>query len=251
MHTLRTRFSENIVAEFLPPQKASSDDHVIIFCDGLPSVPRKQRVLEFWSKKGYWVIHPRYRGTWESGGEFLRESPDVDIVDIINELPNGLTSLWDNIHFPLRPKRITLIGASFGGPAALLASRDPRVTSVIAISPVIDWRVPSPEEPLETFPELVQKTFGDAYRGTPYAWKKLLTGTFYNPASCAKDIDGKKIYIIHAADDKVSPVEPVRQFVKDTGARYTEYNKGGHLSMSEIMHFFVSRRVQSFLKRCE
>src|SRR5689334_22750902 len=99
---LRTRFNKDIVAEFLPSNKwtvpkewgrpykrkagKTNDEKVVILCDGMPSVPKKQGLAEFLSKKGFFVIYPRYRGAWESGGVFLQKPPEQDIKDIVDEL---------------------------------------------------------------------------------------------------------------------------------------------------------------------
>lgn len=78
----RTRFRNQIVAEFLPPSQPRKIQKLIILCDGMPSIPRKQPLCEFLAAQGYWVIYPRYRGAWESGGQFLAKSPHEDILDI-------------------------------------------------------------------------------------------------------------------------------------------------------------------------
>src|SRR5579864_8657883 len=83
----RTRFKKEIVAEFLPPATSSKQHNVIILCDGMPSIPRKQSLVEYLSGKGYWVFYPRWRGAWESGGQFLERSPHEDILDIVDDLP--------------------------------------------------------------------------------------------------------------------------------------------------------------------
>ncbi|HEV2174645.1 MAG TPA: hypothetical protein VGR71_13805, partial [Nitrospira sp.] len=70
----RTRFKNEILAEFLPPSRTGKKQKLIILCDGMPSIPRKQSLSKFLASKGFWVIYPRYRGAWESGGEFLRKS---------------------------------------------------------------------------------------------------------------------------------------------------------------------------------
>ena len=89
----RTRFRNDIVAEFLPPTRQGKRHKVIILCDGMPSIPSKEPLVEFLSKKGYWVFYPRWRGAWESGGQFLQKSPEQDILDVISELPNGVREL--------------------------------------------------------------------------------------------------------------------------------------------------------------
>src|SRR3989344_658233 len=130
MHAFRTRFKKDIVAEFLPPRRPSKK--VIIFAGGMPSVPANgSRLVEFFSKKGFWVFYPRYRGTWESSGKFLNISPEQDVIDVINQLPKGFRSAWDGKVYRVIPKELYVVGVSFGGPAAILAIRDPRVTNAI------------------------------------------------------------------------------------------------------------------------
>ena len=58
----RTRFKKEIVAEFLPPARQGKKQKVIILCDGMSGMPRKQPLMEFLAAKGYWVFYPRYRG---------------------------------------------------------------------------------------------------------------------------------------------------------------------------------------------
>ena len=89
----RTRFKNEIVAEFLASSRPRKKQKLIILCDGMPSIPRKQPLSEFLAAKGFWVIYPRYRGAWESGGEFLAKSPHEDILDVLDELPKGLKKL--------------------------------------------------------------------------------------------------------------------------------------------------------------
>ena len=86
---LRTRFKKEIIAEFLPPVRKGKTRRVIILCDGMPSVPAKQPLAEFLARQGYWVFHPRYRGAWESGGNFLEKSPVEDIADVISGITKG------------------------------------------------------------------------------------------------------------------------------------------------------------------
>jgi len=51
----RTRFMKEIVAEFSPPVRTRKKARVIILCDGMPSIPRKQPLVEFLAAKGFWV----------------------------------------------------------------------------------------------------------------------------------------------------------------------------------------------------
>jgi len=164
----RTRFKKEIVAEFLPPVREQKKQPVIILCDGMPSVPRKQPLMSFLSGKGYWVFYPRYRGAWESDGEFLKMSPHLDIIDIIDELPKGVKDIAFGTKFSLSPDDIFVIGGSFGGTTAILTSMDSRVKKVIANCPVVNWNILPEEQKKETsnksYSDFIHQAFGNGYR---------------------------------------------------------------------------------------
>ncbi|MGA7303175.1 MAG: hypothetical protein WBX10_22840, partial [Candidatus Sulfotelmatobacter sp.] len=120
----RTRLKKEIVAEILPPARAGKRQRVIILCDGMPSIPRKQGLCEFLAGRGFWVVYPRYRGAWESGGEFLQHSPHEDILDVVDELPKGFVESAFGRRFSVIADQIFVIGGSFGGAAAILSSLD-------------------------------------------------------------------------------------------------------------------------------
>jgi len=232
-HTLRTRFKKEIIAEFLPPAKKTKRARVVIICGGMPGLPSARRLVEFFSEKGFWAIYPRYRGSWESRGIFLRKSPEEDVRDIIDELPRGFTDLWSMKKYRVRPDELYVLASSFGGPAGILVSRDKRVKKVVAICPVVDWLAPSKTESLEFMEEFVPRAFGEGYRFGKKEWRKLSTGKFYNPVHHENEIDGSKLFIIHAKDDDVVRFREVAQFAKNTGSKCKPLKRGGHLRMAD------------------
>lgn len=245
MHLLRTRFAEDIVCEFLPPKKQSNK--VIIFCGGMPTLPGNKRAHLLASKKGYWSFFPRYRGTWESGGQFLQEEPTKDILDVIDGIQRSFVSLWDGEEHNINNPEIVVIGSSFGGPAAMLLSKDKRVKKVVCISPAVDWRVEGEDEPLDWLGDTVKKAFGQGYRFDDSNWKKLSDGTFYNPAGQKENIDGSKVMIMHAKDDTIAPPEPVEEFARDVGCKLIMMKKGGHLGVRSIFSWRIFRRIYKFI----
>lgn len=253
MYTLRTRFSSDIVTEFLPPSRPTKKQRVIIFADGMPSVPNKKLLLEFFSKKGFWVFHPRYRGTWESDGKFLQRSPHEDILDVIDGIHKNFISIWeynlkDKKRFKLNPNEIILIGSSFGGPAMLLASRDKRVSKTLVISPVINWLKPGKDERIEWIANFTEKAFGQGYRTVKNGWKRIASGKFYNPVNHVAEIDGKKLLIIHAKDDTVCSYNESKKFTAQTKAKLITLPKGGHLGSSLILLPRFYKEFQKFIK---
>lgn len=248
----RTRFKKEIVAEFLPPARPRKQDKVIILCDGMPSIPRKQALVEFLAGKGYWVFYPRWRGSWESGGQFLERSPHQDILDVVDELPNPIDELAFGRTFRCSPRKIFVIGGSFGGAASLLCSLDQRISKVIANCPVVDWAILRTEQRKETsnpsYPAYIRAAFGDAYRLSARNWNKLHGGIFYNPMHHVKELTGSKILMFHAKDDPYIPWRGVDHFARQAGIRLKLLSRGGHLSTeyvvrkywAEIKKFFHS-----------
>lgn len=251
----RTRFRKDIVAEFLPPVRPGRRQKAIILCDGMPSIPRKQPLAAFLAGKGYWVFYPRYRGAWESGGQFLARSPHEDILDVIGELltrarAKGITELAFGRRFLFSPDELFVIGGSFGGAAAILTSLDPRVKKVIANCPVVDWSILPREQKMETsnpsYAAYIREAFGNGYRLTERNWNKLHSGTFYNPAHCAKEITPSKIMMFHAQDDPYIPYRLVKRFAQRTGVKLKTLRRGGHLGTEYIVQKYWPQIRQFF-----
>lgn len=234
----RTRFQQDILAEFLPPARPRKKQRVIVLCDGMPGIPRKQPLVKFLSQKGYWVFYPRYRGAWESGGEFLARSPHEDILDVIGGLSKPISELAFGKKFEVRPDEIFVIGGSFGGATAILCSLDPRVKRVIANCPVVDWSILRESEKAETnkpYATYLREAFGNAYRMKARNWNKLYSGKFFNPAHHANEIDPSKILMFHAKDDPNVPSWSVEKFAKQTGVKLKLLKHGGHLKTEFIV----------------
>jgi predicted alpha/beta hydrolase len=238
----RTRFKQEIVAEFLPPVRPRKKQRIILLCDGMPSVPRKQPLAEFLARKGYWVFYPRWRGAWESGGQFLQKAPQQDLADIIDELPRGVRELAFGQKFRLSPDEIFVVGGSFGGAAAILSSLDPRVNKVVANCPVVDWSILSQEQKKETsnpsYPAYIRHAFGNAYRLRECHWNRLRSGVFFNPAHHIGELTPSKVLMFHAKDDPYIPWRSVRDFAATAGIQLRLLARGGHLRTERIVRTY-------------
>jgi pimeloyl-ACP methyl ester carboxylesterase len=235
----RTRFARQIVAEFLPPYRLGKKNRVIFICDGMPSIPRKQPLMELLSRKGFWVFYPRWRGAWESDGQFLKKEPQQDLLDIIADLPRGFREAAFGKKFRVSPDQIFVIGGSFGGTAAILASLDPRVTRVVASCPVVNWNILDTEQKKETsnpsYVAYIRESFGNGYRLTERNWDKLRSGTIYNPAHRIRELSGGKILMFHAKDDPYIPWKGVKRFADDVGIHLKLFARGGHMRTENVV----------------
>ena len=245
MHIFRTRIKKEIVSEFLPPIKPSRK--VIILCEGMPGYPSKKELIISLANKGYWVFVPRYRGTWESDGSFLKVSPHKDILDVIDQLSKGFLDLWSEKIHKIKNPAVYLIGSSFGGPAVLLASKHKSVKKVVALSPVIDWAKESKIEPLDWLGKFTKNAFGNGYRFSWKDWNKLKTGKFYNPVRHIGLIDPNKVFVIQAKDDEIVNPEATEVFAKKIGCKLLLLKTGGHLSFSSLTNSPLWTKVRNFI----
>jgi dipeptidyl aminopeptidase/acylaminoacyl peptidase len=247
----RARFKRDIVTEFLPPARSGRSQKAIILCDGMPSIPRKQPLAEFLAGKGYWVFYPRYRGAWESGGEFLEKSPHQDILDVVDGLSDEFRELAFGRRFRVSLDARFVIGGSFGGAAAILSSLDPRVKKVVANCPVVDWAILAREEKKETsnpsYAAYIRAAFGNGYRLSDKNWKKLRGGKFYSPADHAHEVTASKVMMFHAQDDPYVPYQSVKKFAQLTGVRLKLFRRGGHLSTDLIVRKYWPQ-ISEFLE---
>jgi hypothetical protein len=218
-YMFRTRFRQQIVAEFLPPSRPRKAQKLIILCDGMPSIPRKQSLLEFLAANGFWVIYPRYRGAWESGGRFLEKSPHEDVLDIIDDLPKEIEEIAFGRRFRLSPDQ------------------------------VFD-RAEKVETSRKNYAEYIREAFGNGYRLSDANWEKLRSGTFYNPWHHRSEITPSKVMLFHAKDDPHVPYQGSQRFAELTGVTLKSLNSGGHVSTDyvtrkywpQIKNFFDSAR---------
>lgn len=228
----RTRFARDIVCEFLPPARPRKRQRVIILCDGMPGIPRKGPLCGWLATKGYWVFYPRYRGSWESSGQFLARSPHEDVLDVVKALKKPIREAAHGNTFKADPDEVFVIGGSFGGATAILCSLDDRVKRVVANCPVVDWSILHSALSVETsnpsYVAYIREAFGSSYRLSEKNWNKLYSGTFFNPIHHAKEIDPSKIMMFHAKDDPSIPWQSVDKFAKKTGVKLKLLSRGGH-----------------------
>ena len=213
-------------------------NHAVIMCEGLPVVPKRQEAIEFLADQGYLVFYPRYRGTWESDGEFLAQNPAEDI-NLLLELINlgEITELYNNKTFHFDINKISVIGTSFGGSIALEAAGIENVNKVVALSPVVDFKkfnTQYPEEDLKHIGKFIEKAFSNGYRFNPKNWQRMLDGLVINPSAVMTDQSAKKILIIQCDDDFTVRHVPVAEFAKKFNTSYKQLEHGGHFSFSKI-----------------
>ncbi|MCI0597851.1 alpha/beta fold hydrolase [Candidatus Parcubacteria bacterium] len=246
--TFRTRFARDIVAQCRPAERETNK--VAIVLPGCPGYPLGKRdLVTFLGRKGFFTIIPSYRGTWESDGVFLEHPPSEDVELIIDELPKGFMDLWSEGAYRIAEPEVYLIGASFGGAAAILASKHPRVKKAVSVSGVVDWREQQHTvEPIEFMSEYMPKAYGQGYRPGNDLAPRLSAGDFYNPVKEKDILDGTKLLLIHAKGDRVVHAAPAQQFAKGVGARYVELAGDEHMGVSMVPEPRIWKHIEKFFR---
>jgi fermentation-respiration switch protein FrsA (DUF1100 family) len=110
---------------------------------------------------------------------------------------------------------------------------------VVANCPVVDWSILDKAEKPETsnpnYAAHIRLAFGNGYRLSDVNWRKLRSGTFYNPWHHRKEINGSKTLIFHAKDDPNVPYIRTREFAEITGAKLKTLKRGGHVSTDYVV----------------
>ncbi len=216
----RSRVGE-IVFEFTMPQKRQKG--IVFILNGMPSVPKLSDLLETLAANGYVAIFPRYKGTWESAGIFLAESPVNDVKLLCDEIlkKKTITELYAYKKFKIASKNMMLVGSSFGGAIALCGASWPSVKKVIALSPVVNWKSSPDTATLQATERL--KSF-----------LKFANGTLFAPPETLPENVSKKITIVFDESDKTTPPKEIIDYAKTNKIALKKKTGLGHISFSKF-----------------
>lgn len=231
----RSRVSD-IVFEFLPPAGIALG--VVVICDGLPSVPKQKELMTLLAENGYFVIFPRYRGTWESSGQFLKETPIKDIEQIVNLVKVGeVKELYTDKSLKVPQKPIFLLGSSFGGSIALAFADQSGIDKIIALSPIVNFKQHNnsgDEQDFLRLSEFIHKAFGEAYRFKDEDVKRLASGELFNPPEEIKPERVSDILVIYDKSDDEVDYKKIEAYAEKNNIMTISSNNIGHLSFSKL-----------------
>ena len=109
-------------------------------------------------------------------------------------------------------------------------------------------RIFKTREEAELAKKILQEGYTWGIRFKDRDWSKLPSGKFYNPVSELKNIEGKKILIFHAKDDKAVDWRPVAKFATAAGCKFKLYKKGGHFGTSDGQKMAIYKQIKAFLR---
>lgn len=210
---------------------------MIVVCDGLPSVPKQKDLLTRLNAVGFDAFYPRYRGTWESGGEFLARSPALDIADFVGFLKKGtVTELYKNATFQITGP-VSIVGSSFGGTIALALTDNPRIEKIVAFSPVVDLvshNSGGNEQDLGWLDGFISRAFGNGYRYKSDDWKVMMAGSLFNAPASISSERAKDILIAYDRSDGTVDHKKITDYCTKNSIKNIVSENEGHLNFSTI-----------------
>lgn len=223
----RGRINE-IIFEFAIPE--GEQKGIVILCDGMPSVPKQKELLMYLSRKGFFVVFPRYRGTWESEGSFLANPLGNDIEEIIAFLAKGsITELYAGETFLVKQTPLYLVGSSFGGTIALSLISNSTISKIVAFSPLISFA-----GDLSDLKRFIRLGFGNGYRFTDAAWEKMASGQLFSLPMKISAGRNKDVLAICDSSDRTVDTGTIEAYAKENDILIMKTNNIGHLSFSKI-----------------
>ena len=180
------------------------------------------------SREGWNVIYPRYRGTWESLGTFLEISPADDIQQICKAFSVGI-EIRNQTYLA---KNISLLGSSFGGGVALCLADHPLISSLVALSPVVDFS--SNPATFDSLKRYLSEMYSGAYRFSKDSWQSLIEGRLLIPQDHLSSKSLKKITVFAGELDPEIKTDDLRTFCERVNVPLIVYPEQSHLSFSKV-----------------
>jgi pimeloyl-ACP methyl ester carboxylesterase len=198
-------------------QKKSAD--AIIILPGLPSSNSSDEILRFFYSKGYHVFSPKYKGTYQSNGKFLKTNIVEDLSAFLDALNTcSAKSLWDGKRLNFRIKEKILLGGSFSGAIACgLAAKRKELSRIILFAPIwnfVKHNEFGDEQDLLFVTGLIRRMYKHLYRfDFKNIQKQLSNVKEIDPSNYLKSLD-QPILIFHDPNDKTVSIRHTYQMLK-------------------------------------
>lgn len=225
----------------------------IIILPGFPGRYDYNELIESFYDRGYHVFLPRYHGSFQSTGSFLKKNPINDILTFIKNLSkNTALSLWDNQKKNFKINKKILVASDFSVPIACgaIAKNSSLFSHLIIASPIWDFKRHLSEGGMDLrhLAEFAKRAYQNIYR-IEFSDIALKLSKFKEtkPEFYIEKIKDFPIMILHDPNDPKVPFkiskEMSRKFNK---VSFIEHYLGPGLSNSLINAYW--KDIDKFIK---
>lgn len=206
----------------------NSSEVNVILAPGLPQYLDKYHpFLTVIKDLGYNLFVPRYMGTFESGGNFSVENSVKTIESTIDLVLTGEGhDLYSGSEISWNPKRVILIGFSYGALIALLQQKD--IDKTVLVCPFVSMKYHSPNssgENVHRTLSFIERAYPNLYR---FKSEELIADLESSRLPEKKD----RLTVIASANDKSIPGAELALIKEKYNPKWFDKPGGHSISMS-------------------
>lgn len=199
---------KEIVYELVEPPKDKNLKKGIIIFPGMPNQPRNED-SDALASEGFYVLEPRYIGSWESYGNFNIDNCIKTVISAEKLFKKGFAiECWGNKKIEWDIDEIIILSSSFGSSIVLSILHRLNTKKFICLAPLTNLNEHNKtkeieEQDLKQLGEFIKRGFENAFRGFDLSdWNKFVEGkSNANPIKIIELLKNKKMFLAHGKED--------------------------------------------------
>lgn len=200
---------KGIVYELIEPPKDKNLHKGIIIFPGMPNQPRNDEQGDMLAFEGFYVLEPRYIGSWESYGEFNINNCIKTVLEAEKLFKKGFAiECWEKKKIDWDINETIMLSSSFGSSIVLSIAHKLDSKIFVCLAPLTNLKKHHKDEKIEEqdlrqLGLFIKRGFENAFRGFNLSdWGKFIKGdSNANPIETVEQLKNKKIFLAHGKKD--------------------------------------------------
>lgn len=192
----------------------------IIIFPGFPNIGNNDEYIKILSSEGYYILEPKYIGSWESYGKFNLENCIKTVVKAENFFRRGhANECWSNKSIKWSLNEMIILSSSFGSAVVLSVAHRLKTNKFICLAPLTNLNKHNKdknidEQDLKQIGVFVKRGFENIYREFDITdWNSFSDGkSIVNPIKVVHKLENKKILLLHGKKDNVINYKRTKEY---------------------------------------